>query len=326
LEGPEFQADAAYAVGLVPNIPLVVKLHTPKYMLDILGNPIQTWQAKTRVILGTIRQGKLPKLPKPYNRYTDPEYLHILDADEIAAPSLAIGEKLIGDWHLDKEKVANVPYPYIPSPNLLSIPIQTQTNVVAFVGRLEIRKGILDLAQAIPQILRKHPNVKFRFIGSPWPSPKRGLDMQQYLETRLRKYTKAMEFTGSVALDSIPLMLAATDICIFPSRWENFPNVCLEAMAAARGVVGSSAGGMAEMLDNDNFGRIVPPRSPQKIASAVIELLDNQELRMQLGQAARNRILTEYNTQRIGALQEASYQRAIERRRILGKRNINNIS
>ena len=92
-------------------------------------------------------------------------------------------------------------------------------------------------------------------------------------------------------------------------------------MAAARGIVGSSAGGMADMLDFGQVGRIIPPRSSRKIAQAVIELLKDPELRMRLGQMARDRLLKAYNPERIGFLQESNYTRAIKRRRALGARS-----
>ncbi len=278
---------------------------------------------KIRRYIGALRRGKKP-IPFPsfhYDVNNDIERINTLEADEITTPSKALGDKLIETWGLPSERVFNIPNPYIPSEELLNIPVETNKNVVTFIGRLEIRKGVLDLAQAIPLILRKHPNAKFRLVGSPWPSPQPGLDMQKYMEKRwLRNYKQSIKFTGSVPLEKIPSILANTDICVFPSLWENFPNVCLEAMAAARGIVGSNAGGMKDMLDLGKAGKLVPPRSPKKIAEAVIELLDNSQLRMEMGKIARDRVLTEYNLERIGALQEASYARAIERRRILGER------
>ena len=84
-------------------------------------------------------------------------------------------------------------------------------------------------------------------------------------------------------------------------------------MAAARGIVGSTAGGMVEMLDQGAVGRLVNPQNPQAIATAVGELLHDSTLRMRLGHAARERILTRYNLATIGQLQEQIYREAIER-------------
>jgi glycosyltransferase involved in cell wall biosynthesis len=144
--------------------------------------------------------------------------------------------------------------------------------------------------------------------------------MRQLLERRLRPHLGSIEFTGAVPRERIPEVLANTDVCVFPSRWENFPFVCLEAMAAARGIVGSSAGGMAEMLDGGRAGRLVPPWSPGRIAHAVLELLTDPILRTRLGNVARERVLAEYDPDRIGVLREASYVRAIQRRRARGPR------
>lgn len=331
LEGPDYAADARMAVQLIPEIPFVLKLHTPSILL-LKFNYCESNASvlrKTFLYISSLLKGI-----KPAWGYTpsgaayrlqvlkidEVERTHALEADEIASPSRSLGSLLIKDWGLDAAKVNHIPYPYIPTEQLWQIPVDTQTNIVTFIGRLEIRKGVLDLAQAIPQILRHYPHTKFRFVGAAEPSPSPHLDMRQYLERILQPYHQSVEFTGVIAMKSIPAILATTDICVFPSLWENFPCVCLEAMAAARGIVGTDAGGMADMLDAGRVGKLIPPRSPKKIAEAVIELLADPKLRMKLGQLSRDRLLTEYSAERISILQEAIYSRAIERRREQGKR------
>ncbi|MBD2297305.1 glycosyltransferase family 4 protein [Nostoc sp. FACHB-190] len=322
VEGAEAGAHTKGSLEINPDIPLVIKLHTPTFMIDEINYVEPSLQMKIRRFFGALRRGQKPKpfFHELYNINTDIERLHTLEADEITTPSKALGEKLIAEWQLPSEKVFHIPNPYIPSEELLNIPVETQTDVVTFIGRLELRKGVLELTQAIPNILQQYPKAKFRFVGALWPSPQPGLDMRRYIEKQLKRYSNSLEFTGPIPLDSIPSILATTDVCVFPSRWENFPNVCLEAMVAARGVVGSNAGGMFDMLDSGKAGLLVPPHAPDKIAEAVVELLKNPKLRMQLGRVARDRVLSEYNLERIGALQEASYIRAIERRQALGKR------
>ena len=93
-------------------------------------------------------------------------------------------------------------------------------------------------------------------------------------------------------------------------------------MAAGRGIIATNAGGMADMLDEgeNEVGKLIPPRSSAKIAEAAIALLADPKLRMKLGQAARERLVTQYSAERISELQEASYSRAIQRRQLEGKR------
>ena len=329
LEGPEFCADARDAVRLVPDIPLVIKLHTPTLFLlrlnyhekAILKNIQHFAKALCRRMRPSWGYNPLYEHIRLHalkaNRI---ERLHALEADVIASPSRALGRLLAKEWGLDQEVIDHVPYPYIPLEKLLKIPTDTNTGIVTFLGRLEKRKGVLDLARAIPHVLKQHPGVRFSFVGAAEPSPDPGKDMRRYLEHRLRRYGNSISFTGSVPSKSIPDVLSDTDICVFPSIWENFPCVCLEAMSAGRGIVASNRGGMTDMLDSGRVGRLVPPGNPKEIAAAVIELLGNPGLRSSLGQAARNRLLSEYNADTISTLQIESYQRAIARRRAKGAR------
>lgn len=322
LEGTEIGASARGAIQRVPDVPLVVKLHTPGFLIDQINYIPPTFSLKLRRCLGALRRGQKPT-PFPQWQYEvnhDLERWHTLQADEITTPSQQLGTKLIEQWDLPADRVVHLPNPYTPTAALRTIPVDTCTHRVTFIGRLEIRKGILELAQAIPLILRRLPQIKFRFVGAALPSPQPGLNMQHYLERQLWAWRQSLEFTGALDLDRIPDVLATTDVCVFPSRWENFPNVCLEAMSAARGIVGSSAGGMVDMLDGGQAGYLVPPCDSKELATAIVALMQNPERRMQLGKTARDRVLTTYNPERIGQLQEASYLRAIQRRKAIGVR------
>lgn len=323
LESPEIGAEAKHIIRLVPHIPLVVKLHTPSFLCAQLGYLKPSFEMKIRRFFGALRRFQIPKsFPiYTYDAKEDSERSYCLEADEITTPSMSLGLFLSKKWSLLENKIHHIPNPYTPSQELLDIPCDTETNTISFIGRLEARKGILDLSKTVPLVLKQFPNVKFRFIGSgSAPSPEFGLDMQAYLIKNLRKFQNSLEFTGRVELRAIPSFLEQTDICVFPSIWENFPYTCLEAMSAGRGIVASNAGGMSEMLDGGKAGCLIPPRDHEAIAKAICKLLADPALRRQLGQAARKRVLSEYNNERIGALQEASYERAIKRRKELGDR------
>lgn len=316
LESPEIGPESYEVTRRVPTIPLVIKAHTPTYLLHQMNQVEPTIERQARWFLGALRQGKVPS-PYPswvYNSAIDVEREQTLRADLVTTPSQALGQELIRTWQLDPQRVMHLPNPYIPSPSLLGIPIETDTSTITFLGRLEVRKGILDLAEAIPLILRRVPQARFRIVGAPWPSPRLGLDMEQYLKQQLWLYRDALEFHHQVPLEDVPHVLAQTDICIFPSRWENFPNVCLEAMAAGRGVIGSEAGGMADMLEQGRCGCLVEPRNPRQIAEAAIALLTQPSLRMELGRHARQRVLNHYNLEVLGQAQEDAYAQAIAHR------------
>jgi glycogen(starch) synthase len=320
LEGPEYRAEACDAVRLVPDIPLVVKLHTPSYLLRSMNTALYGPVRRTLSAAKSLLRRERPFYD--YRPEEDKERRHCLEADEVAAPSQAIGESVARDWCLDTKKLAIYPLFFVPAAGLLSIPIETQTNTITYYGRLEMRKGVVDLADAIPLILQRCPQTQFRFVGRSLTSPKMGLDMKAFLSQKLARQGTSVEFRDAVAPEAISALLAETDICVFPSLWESFGYTCLESMAAGRGVIATDPTGMSEMLREGatEFGRLVPPQSPGEIAEAVLELLQDPAQRMNFGAAARQRVLDHYNLSRVGALQEASYLRAIERRQAAGPR------
>ena len=185
---------------------------------------------------------------------------------------------------------------------------------------MQLLKGILDLAEAIPQVVREMPQTRFRLIGRPLPSPERGIAMDEYIRRRLGHAADHVEFTGNVPPAAIPGLIEDAQICVFPSYWENFPYVCLEAMAGARAVVATSNSGTAEMLGQGLAGVLVPPRSPKKLALAIVKLLKSPAECVRLGEIARQRVLHQYSDDAILPLQQRSYRLAIEQRRRIGPR------
>jgi glycosyltransferase involved in cell wall biosynthesis len=330
LEGPEYLADARAAVARVPGIPLVVKLHTPSRVLLRLNYYQRSFARRLQLYAWGLRHGHpvswgyAPEIEghrANVGRLDAIEREHARDADVIVTPSQSLGEMLRREWDLDAARIAPVPYPYAPARSLLDIPIAAHAKVVTFVGRLEVRKGVLDIAAAIPRVLREHPDAIFRWVGAADDSPVRGRSMRDHLEHALEPYRRSLEFTGAVSPDDIPRQLAAADVCVLPSLWENFPCACLEAMAAGRAIIASSNGGMREMLDDGRAGVVLAPGDARRLSTAISTLLADPARRRALGAAARHRLLTEYSPARIVGLQVASYARAIERRRSLGPRS-----
>jgi glycogen(starch) synthase len=316
IESPEIGAEGAQIATAYPELALISKLHTPSYLVSQLGREAPTLPDRLRFRLGALRRGRWEGLkPQPYNSEEDPERQLALKADGIDAPSQAIADRLSADWHLTPERVAVFPYPFRPDTDLLELPIPKQLRTIGFLGRLEARKGVVELlAQAIPEILKKAPQLHFRFLGPSWPFRKS--DMESWIRHRCRSVLDQITFEGSVERGQLPEAMDRCDVIILPSRWENFPFACWEAMASGRAVIGSSAGGMAEVIQPGVSGLLVPPHSPSAIAAAVLSLVDHPERVGQLGAAGRQRVLEHLAPQRILPLQLASYERAIARARL----------
>jgi len=313
LESPEYGADALSIKRKFPQLPLTIKLHTPSFLVSELNqskpNPLQ----KARFMLGGLIRGKIAKPYWHYSKNTDPEYELFKLADAVCSPSNSL-KKIIEDvW--GKKEIKVIPNPFIPSNEILSIQQRDISKLhVSFIGRLEKRKGVLDLAKAIPIVINSGVNASFSFIGKPHLSPAKGVPMDEYLKRKLGSFRQLVSFDGYIPYHLLPQMLNGTTICVFPSLWENFPTVCLEAMAAGKAVIGTNNGGMSDIIENGKNGILVPPNSPTKIADAIIDLCNNPALIKRIGILARKKILDSYNRETIGKMMEEFYRNSINER------------
>jgi glycosyltransferase involved in cell wall biosynthesis len=246
-------------------------------------------------------------------RYDRIERSQATRADVVASPSQALATMMQRRWRLNR--LTTLAYPFRPSSELLSTPANTNHRTVLFIGRLERRKGVLELAAAIPQVLSDHPDVVFRFVGPSDVSPERGVTMRDYLGALLAPHSDSVAIEDPVPMAGVPQLMRAADLVVLPSRWENFPYACLEAMSAARGIVASRAGGMREQLDDGSVGCLVNPDDPHGIAVAISQLMDDPDRRISLGEAARRRVLGHYGYDALVPSYEDVYRQAIARRR-----------
>lgn len=120
-------------------------------------------------------------------------------------------------------------------------------------------------------------------------------------------------FTGLLESDELVAALAAADVVVQPSLNEIFPNAVGEAMACGRPVVAADAGGTAELVGTDDVaGVLVPPGDPDALGAAVRELLEDPGRRRCLGEAARQRIESEFPLARMIDRYEAALTAVIE--------------
>lgn len=313
VEGTDFDASALGLKRVFPGLPYVVKLHTPRFVVDALHRIEPTTWQRFRMLVGAWRRGH-PRVgaQRSPDANAEAERMAVRLADEIAAPSKAIADLALGWEKITASKIAVFPYPFVPPPELLALPPEGPGNRVSFLGRIEPRKGVEDLARAIPLALKRNPTLRFRFIGREMPGPD-GRGMVARLRRLLGAHARAVEFPGPCRPDELPTVLAATDIVALPSHWESFGLVCCEALAAGRAIVATSGSGFAEILDQGAYGMLVRPRAPAALAAALVRLAGDRAERVRLGQAGRARVGTAYSADAVLPEQLASYERAIAR-------------
>lgn len=277
LEFPEYGAEAQFIRTQLPDVRVWIKLHTPGYLVKQLNDRYYDRRIWRRI----------KHLIQPYRKEKDSEYNALQAADRILAPCDSMRSIAIRDWELNPDRVWTVPNPYRPSDAFTSIDLPDGSPTVIYVGRLETRKGVWNLSKAIPQVLKEIPSARFIFLGKDSRGPIRQRSMKSLLQRALSDCLDRVEFIDAVPLNEVPKLIARASIAVFPSLWENFPNVCLEAMAAGRAIVASNQGGMVDMLTPSNGGVFVNPEDPTEISNGMIELLRDPALVREMG--ARNR-------------------------------------
>jgi len=185
--------------------------------------------------------------------------------------------------------------------------------MILFLGRLVGVKGVDKLIMAMPHILSKIPKARLVIVGVG--------DLQEYL-TNLTRTIRLDEYV-KFCFDFIPeeeriFHYAACDIAVFPSYYEPFGIVALEAMAMEKTVVVGAAGvsGMREIViccGEEQCGYHIDPNNPSDIAWGVISALENPENRKRLGKNGRKRVIAEFTWSKIAERTVSLYEGVAKR-------------
>ncbi len=149
--------------------------------------------------------------------------------------------------------------------------------VVGFVGRIEPRKGPLDLVRAAPAIRAAVPDVRVVVVGDdPYGSD------PEYL--RAVREAPGVEHYGWV--EGAAGLLCRLDVLVLPTYQEPFGTILAEAMAVGTPVVATRVDGLPEVVEDGVTGALVEPGAPEELARAIVGVLARRD---ELGAAARER-------------------------------------
>jgi glycosyltransferase involved in cell wall biosynthesis len=173
--------------------------------------------------------------------------------------------------------------------------LKEDDQMVLFLGRLVWIKGVDKLIAAMPHVLQKVPNAKLVIVGLG--------DMQDYLTKLVQnlKLQDAVKFRFEFIPEEERIAhYAACDVAVFPSVYEPFGIVALEAMSMEKPVVVGASGvsGMREVVvptGQEQCGFHVNPNDPTDIAWGITSALQDPQSNRRLGQNGRKRVLQEFS-------------------------------
>ncbi|MCA1961283.1 MAG: glycosyltransferase family 4 protein [Desulfomonile sp.] len=156
--------------------------------------------------------------------------------------------------------------------------------VVLTVASICSWKGIFDLVEAIPKIVRQRNRVRFVLAGGEEEpgALKRLTDVLE--QARVRRWVHVL---GEVDRDRIAALLYSADLFLLPSWTEGMPIAVLEAMRAGVPVIATDVGAVPDMIADGESGFLIKPRHPEQIAEAVLSLSENESLRRTLAEGGR---------------------------------------
>jgi glycosyltransferase involved in cell wall biosynthesis len=157
-------------------------------------------------------------------------------------------------------------YPADRAEARLELGLDPQTEIILYVGRLDFRKGLVELIDAMVSVRATRPQAHCYIIGD---GPDKGM-----LRTAIEKHhlESCITLAPSCVSKKVARWMAACDVVTLPSYNEGCPNVVLEALSAGRPVVATRVGGIPELMD-DRCGRLVAARNVPELAEALEDTL-----------------------------------------------------
>lgn len=177
--------------------------------------------------------------------------------------------------------------------------------IILYIGRLVYEKGIQHLISAMPKIIDGYNDIKL-IIGG-----KGGMYDELQQQVKSLGIENKVYFTGYLSSKDVQKMYKCADVAVFPSTYEPFGIVALEAMLAGVPTVVSDIGGLNEIVEHGVNGMKSYAGNSNSIADSVLSLLYNHQLCNNITKSAKNKVKQEFNWNKITQDTYFTYEKAI---------------
>lgn len=194
--------------------------------------------------------------------------------------------------------------------------------IIFFAGRLSTQKGIQALFESAARVLEQRPNARYLIAGSPdvwpevWDGPRIADEAKKLFSSFFHRWDR-VTFLGKVSRRDLPGLYQIADLALVPSVYEPFGYAAIEAMASGVPVVATAVGGLAEIIQHNETGLLVPvePREGDthlidvaELCAAQIALLDDPELAGRLGREGQRRASERFGPEQMARATLGVYQ------------------
>ncbi len=182
--------------------------------------------------------------------------------------------------------------------------LNLKDNIVLFTGRLDYYKGIDILLRAIPLILEKVPHTTFFFSGPDWGYQRQLISLVNQL-----KITDKVIFAGVLSHRDLISAYRNATVFAFPSRYELFGIVLIEAMAAGVPIVASNSSAIPYIIKDKETGLLFETENSISLSGQILKLLNDRRLRENLVTQAKASVSKNYSIdESVNKLERIYYQ------------------
>jgi glycosyltransferase involved in cell wall biosynthesis len=265
--------------------------------------------------------GRMHGLHNDLQRYIHQiEWRLTYESWEVIVNSLHMNNELQHSFGLPATKIKVIPnginpeqfnFPFDPK-SLRHQYASDHEQIVLYVGRMVLEKGVQILLNAVPHILYGDPNTKFLLVGTGY-----------YLD-ELKKQAEYLgisnnvRFLGYVSDDELKRLYKIADTVCIPSLYEPFGIVALEGMAAKVPVVISDTGGLTDFVQHMVTGITTYAGDSGSLAWGLWEALHNKELAKKIADEAYRRVNTIYHWKIIAGQTLRIYERVLQEAKLIG--------
>lgn len=162
---------------------------------------------------------------------------------------------------------------------------------ILFAGHITNHKGIHDLLEAVHKYHDSFRNSKVVIIGDG--------DLLEECRNRVKEdqLVDIVSFLGYVSEEEKIRLFKKSDIFVLPSHVDALPVAVLEAMSAGMPVVATNVGGIPSMVHEGKTGFLVSPGDVETLARRILQLVENPEMRNEMGKRAREFVSDNYDVE-----------------------------
>lgn len=323
LESPDFRtwilhlnfSLLEYAVTLVNSLKGVDVIHAHDWLVAYAGRALK--HAFNTPLIATIHAteyGRNHGLHNDNQRYiSNVEWWLTYESWKVIVCSYYMERELKGFFGIPDDKLAVIPNGVDPDAFVIKKGAKALKNqeekYVFFIGRLVREKGVHILIEAAPKILSVFPQARFIIAGTgPYEQELKNLARAKQLEHRIH-------FAGYVNDDDRNQLYNQSSVAVFPSLYEPFGIVALEAMAAKVPVVVSDTGGLSEIVEHGIDGLKCYCDSPNSLADNIMAILGNDELAQRIKRKGYEKAVHQFNWFHIATKTIQCYENVMEQSR-----------